>query len=202
MDMLKQMEFSDDGGPVNGLEHSLQSATRAYEDGADEETVFVALFHDVGQIVSQDNHSEVAAAILRPYISKKNHWIVQHHGEFQGYYFWHMTGKDRYAREKYKDSPYYQDCIDWCYKYDPERLRAGLPDQTPGVLRTHREEGHVPQALAGLRGQLGHPDRVTQTHGPSPLHPPHPRASRERIMPGNWAILSLSTVRMAMLRTT
>lgn len=127
MNMLKQMEFSDDGGPVNGLEHSLQSATRAYEDGADEETVFVALFHDVGQIVSQDNHSEVAAAILRPYISKKNHWIVQHHGEFQGYYFWHMTGKDRYAREKYKDSPYYQDCIDWCYKYDQNAFAQDYP---------------------------------------------------------------------------
>ena len=127
MSMLKQMEFSDDGGPVNGLEHSLQSATRAYEDGADEETVFVALFHDVGQIVSQDNHSEVAAAILRPYISKKNHWIVQHHGEFQGYYFWHMTGKDRYAREKYKDNPYYQDCIDWCYKYDQNAFAQDYP---------------------------------------------------------------------------
>ncbi len=127
MNMLKQMEFSDDGGPVNGLEHSLQSATRAYEDGADEETVFVALFHDVGQIVSQDNHSEVAAAILRPYISKKNHWIVQHHGEFQGYYFWHMTGKDRYAREKYKDNPYYQDCIDWCYKYDQNAFEQDYP---------------------------------------------------------------------------
>lgn len=127
MDMLRQMEFADDGGPVNGLEHSLQSATRAYEDGADEETVFVALFHDVGQIVSQDNHSEVAAAILRPYISKKNHWIVQHHGEFQGYYFWHMTGKDRYAREKYKDNPYYQDCIDWCYKYDQNAFEQDYP---------------------------------------------------------------------------
>ena len=127
MSMLKQMENADDGGPVNGLEHSLQSATRAYEDGADEETVFIALFHDVGQIVSQDNHSEVAAAILRPYISKKNHWIVQHHGEFQGYYFWHMTGKDRYAREKYRDNPYYQDCIDWCYKYDQNAFAQDYP---------------------------------------------------------------------------
>ncbi len=127
MSMLKQMETADDGGPVNGLEHSLQSATRAYEDGADDETVFIALFHDVGQIVSQDNHSEVAAAILRPFISKKNHWIVQHHGEFQGYYFWHMTGKDRYAREKYKDNPYYQDCIDWCYKYDQNAFAQDYP---------------------------------------------------------------------------
>ena len=127
MAMLKQMELSDDGGPVTGLEHSLQSATRAYEDGADDETVFIALFHDIGQIVSQDNHSEVAAAILRPYISKKNHWIVQHHGEFQGYYFWHHVGKDRNARDKYRDNPYYQACVDWCYKYDQNAFDANYP---------------------------------------------------------------------------
>ena len=127
VEMLKQMEFADDGGPVTGLEHSLQSATRAYEDGADDETVFIALFHDVGQIVSQDNHSEVAAAILRPYISKKNHWIVQHHGEFQGYYFWHLVGKDRNARDKYREHPYYQACVDWCYKYDQSAFEQGYP---------------------------------------------------------------------------
>lgn len=127
LSMLKNMENLDDGGPVNGLEHSLQSATRAYAAGADEETIFIALFHDIGQIVSQDNHSEVAAAILRPYISEKSHWIVQHHGEFQGYYYWHHVGKDRNAREKYRDHPYFQDCADWCHDYDQNSFEQNYP---------------------------------------------------------------------------
>ena len=116
--LLEKLRVKEDGSPVSGYEHSLQSATLAYNDGAEDETVFIALMHDIGQIHSMDSHSEVAAAMLRPYISEKNHWIVRHHGEFQGYYFWHHVGKDQFAREKYKDSEYYQDCIDWCHKYD------------------------------------------------------------------------------------
>ena len=116
--LLERLKDQDDGSPISGYDHSLQSATRANDDGADDETVFIALLHDIGQVLSQDAHSEVAAAILRPYISDKNYWIVKHHGEFQGYYFWHHMGMDQFAREQYKDHPYYQDCIDWCYKYD------------------------------------------------------------------------------------
>ena len=86
--------------------------------GPTTKTVFIALLHDIGQVLSQDGHSEVAAAILRPYISEKSYWIVKHHGEFQGYYFWHHMGKDQFAREQYKDHPFYQDCIEWCHKYD------------------------------------------------------------------------------------
>lgn len=116
--LLKRLHTKEDGSPISGYDHSLQSATLAYNDNADDETVFIALLHDIGQVLSVDIHSEVAASILRPYISDKNHWIVKHHAEFQGYYFWHHVGKDQLAREQYKDHPYYQDCIDWCHKYD------------------------------------------------------------------------------------
>ena len=117
-DLLERLKTKEDGSPISGYDHSLQSATLAHNDGADEETVFIALLHDIGQIHSAAGHSEVSAAMLRPYISEKNYWIVKHHGEFQGYYFWHHMGMDQFAREKYKDHPYYQDCIDWCHKYD------------------------------------------------------------------------------------
>ena len=103
---------------VSRLEHCLQTATRAENDGADEETIVCALLHDIGDILAPANHSQVAAALLAPYVSQKNHWIVQHHGLFQGYYYFHFMGQDRDAREKYCEHPYYRDCVDFCANWD------------------------------------------------------------------------------------
>ena len=58
-----------------------------------------------------------AAAVLKPYVSEKTHWIVEKHGEFQTYYYAHHLGGDKNKREKYKGK-YYQACIDFCEKYD------------------------------------------------------------------------------------
>ena len=46
------------------------------------------------------NHSEYAAAILKPYVSDKTYWIVKMHGLFQTYYYAHHLGGDRYKREQ------------------------------------------------------------------------------------------------------
>jgi len=118
MGMLRALGDNDHGYAVSRYVHSLQTATLAYEDGADEETVVAALLHDIGDTLAPENHSELAASVLKPYLSERVHWIVEHHGVFQGYYFWHHYGLNRNARDAYKDNPYYQDCIDWCYKYD------------------------------------------------------------------------------------
>ena len=107
-----------EGYQVSRLEHSLQSATRAYKNKESEEMVVAALIHDIGDVLAPMNHSEYAAAILKPYVSKKTHWIIEKHGEFQAYYFAHYFGGDRNKREKYKDHKYYQACIDFCEKYD------------------------------------------------------------------------------------
>ena len=69
---------------VSRLEHCLQTATRAERDGADEETIVCALLHDIGDVLSPANHSQAAAALLQPYVSEINYWIVLHHGLFQG----------------------------------------------------------------------------------------------------------------------
>ena len=103
---------------ITRLGHSLQTATRAERDGADEETIVCALLHDIGDILAPDNHSEAAAALLAPYISEKNHWIIKHHGIFQGYYWFEFIGQDKNARDRYKDHEYYQDCADFCARWD------------------------------------------------------------------------------------
>ena len=96
-------------------------------DGADKETVVCALLHDLGDVIAPDNHSEVIASILRPNISEKNHWVLKHHGLFQGYYYFHHIGGDRNARERYKDHPFYQDCVDFCEKWDQTSFDPDYP---------------------------------------------------------------------------
>ncbi len=112
------LEQSFSGYKVSRLGHSLQTATRAWRDGADEETIVVALLHDIGDTLSPENHGELAAAILKPFVSPKNYWILKYHGVFQGYYFFHHLGGDRHARDQYKDHEYYQACVDFCAKWD------------------------------------------------------------------------------------
>ena len=118
LEQLNGLSGSLAGYQVDRLEHSLQSATRAYRDGAEEEMVVAALLHDVGDLLAPDNHSEMAAAVLRPYVSERTYWIVRHHGLFQSYYFAHFRGGDRNARDRFKDHPWYQDAVDFCHRWD------------------------------------------------------------------------------------
>ncbi len=113
-----QLHHSYEGDHVDRYEHSLQTATRAFRDGADEETVTAALLHDIGDMLAPENHSDFAAALLQPYVSRTTHWIVKHHGIFQGYYYFHHYGKDRNAREQFRGHPAFEKTIEFCSKWD------------------------------------------------------------------------------------
>ena len=116
----------DTGGyAVDRLTHSLQTATRAERDGRDEEYVVCALLHDIGDTLASLNHSALAAVIVEPYVSEENHWIVQHHGIFQGYYFFHHLGLDRDAREAYRGHPLFGECAAFCARYDQNSFDPG-----------------------------------------------------------------------------
>jgi predicted HD phosphohydrolase len=109
----------DTGGyAVDRLTHSLQTATRAHRDGRDEEYVTCALVHDIGDTLATLNHSELAAVILEPFVSEENHWIIRHHGIFQGYYFFHHLGLDRNMRDRHRDHPHWRACTHFCAAYD------------------------------------------------------------------------------------
>ncbi len=119
--IVRQFELlaSDHGGfPVTRLEHSLQTATRAERDGRDDEYLLCALIHDIGDTLAPFNHPSIAAGIVKPFVSPANHWMVEHHGIFQGYYFWHHLGGNRNARDELADSPYYEHTEEFCAKYD------------------------------------------------------------------------------------
>ena len=115
---LRQLDDEDGGFAVSRVEHSLQTATRAHRDGRDEEYVICALVHDIGDLLLPSNHAELGATILKPYISEANHWMMDKHGIFQGYYFFHHLGLDREMREQFRGHPHFEHCAQFCHLYD------------------------------------------------------------------------------------
>jgi predicted HD phosphohydrolase len=115
---LKVLEGDYGGFPVDRYTHSLQTATRALKDGRDEEYVVCALFHDIGDTLGSFNHFDIAAAILKPFVSDANHWMVQNHGIFQGYYFFHHLGLDRNLRERFRGHEHFDRTAEFCELYD------------------------------------------------------------------------------------
>jgi predicted HD phosphohydrolase len=115
---LKLLDGDFGGFPVDRLEHSVQTATRAHRAGMDEEYVVCALLHDIGDTLGSANHADIGAAILKPFVSEQNHWMLENHGIFQGYYFFHYLGLDRDMRERYRGHPWFEHTAQFCHLYD------------------------------------------------------------------------------------
>ena len=115
--MLRELS-QDTAYNITRYDHCLQAATRALRDNKDEEYVAVALLHDVCEPLGPFNHGEVVAAILRPFISRDNHWMLVQHGLFQTYFYAQHMGLDPNAREIYKSHPAYEQTVEFCAKYD------------------------------------------------------------------------------------
>jgi predicted HD phosphohydrolase len=118
LEHLKLLDGDFGGFPVDRLTHCLQTATRAHRDGRSEDYVVMALLHDIGDTLGAYNHPEIAAAILKPFVSEELHWIVEHHGIFQGNNFFHYIGLDRNMREKFRDHPHFAATEEFIDKYD------------------------------------------------------------------------------------
>ncbi len=115
---LKLLGDDHGGFAVDRLTHSLQSATLAHRAGRDEEYVVCALLHDIGDSIACYNHADLAATMLQPFVSEANHWMVEKHGIFQGYYFFHHIGLDRDMREEFRGHPHFEHCAQFCHLFD------------------------------------------------------------------------------------
>jgi len=115
---LVELDESLSGYQVTRLGHSLQSASRAWRDGADTDWVVAALLHDIGDIYAPYNHDEYAATILKPFVREQCTWVVEKHGDFQLAYYGQHVGADPDAREAYRGHPYFDDCAQFCERWD------------------------------------------------------------------------------------
>jgi predicted HD phosphohydrolase len=151
--MLREVaQLTSTGGvAITRCEHALQTATRAFQDGRDEEYVVAALVHDVGELLAPHSHGEIAGTILRPFVRPEVCWIAEHHVMFQAFYYAHHSGGDRYARDRYRDHPHYQACVDFCEFYDqssfdPDYPWLDLEFFAPMVRRVFAEPRYLPQS--------------------------------------------------------
>ena len=145
---LQRLKDSFAGYQVSRYEHSLQSATRAHRDGRGEEYVVAALLHDIGDELAPYTHGEMTAAVLKPYVSEEICWVVKYHGLFQTFYYAEHTGGDRNARDRFRDHPYYQACVEFCERYDQncfDPAYDSLPVETfePMVRRVFAEPRYL-----------------------------------------------------------
>jgi predicted HD phosphohydrolase len=151
---LERLDHSLEGYPLSRLGHSLQAATRALRDGADDELITAALIHDIGDELAPYNHTEIAAAMIRPYVRPEVTWIVEQHGLFQSYYYVHHLGGNRDARDKFRDHPWFQACMDFCANwdqcsFDPDYPTEPLATFEPLIRRIFTRPAHDPRYLTG-----------------------------------------------------
>lgn len=145
---LRLLDGDYGGFPIDRLSHCRQTATRALRDGRDDEYVVCALLHDIGDTLGSYNHPDIAAAILRPFVSDANHWMIQQHGIFQGYNFFHHIGLDRHMRDRFKDHPHYARAEEFVALYDDPAFDARaetlpLSEFEPLLRRVFQQPRHT-----------------------------------------------------------
>jgi predicted HD phosphohydrolase len=125
-ELAMQADETLPGYKITRLDHALQAATRARREGAGIDWVVAALLHDIGDGLAPQNHDRFAAEIVRPFMPEEVVWVIEHHGAFQMVYYAHHYGWDRYERDKFKDSPCYQSCVDFCERWDQSSFDPGF----------------------------------------------------------------------------
>lgn len=149
---LKLLDGDFGGFPIDRYRHCLQAATLALKDGRDDEYVVCALLHDIGDTLGTYNHPDIAAAILKPFVSEANLWMVQHHGVFQGYHFFHHIGMDRNMRDQFLGNPHYQQTLDFIKLYDNPAF-----DPTAEILPIEAFEPMVRRLMAAPKNTIYKP---------------------------------------------
>ena len=176
LDALRDLDESLSGYKVTRLGHSVQSATRAWRDGADTDWVVSTLLHDIGDIYAPYNHDEYAATILKPFVREQCTWTVEKHGDFQMIYYAHHVGGDPDKRDQYAGHPYFEDCAAFCERWDQASFDPDYKDLPLDFFRPMVREvfARAPYAAEHIRSGVRVPlvDRETaeRRNNPPPVN--------------------------------
>ena len=161
--MFDELDSFETGYQIDRRRHSLQTATRAWRDGADSDWVIAALLHDLGDHLAPFSDGLLPAAILKPFVREQCSWSVAHHTVFQLYHYGHLIGADRNARETFRDHLYFDDCASFCERWDQCSFDPDYADQPleffEPLLREvfTRAPNHAEVVRAGDREPLQNP---------------------------------------------
>ena len=145
-------EATLEGYKITRLQHGLQSGTRALRDGADLDWVVGALLHDIGDGLAPQNHDKMSAEVIRPFVRWDVAWTVEHHGIFQMLYYGHHYGWDRNARDQFKDHPVFDNCAEFCERWDQSSFDPDYPTETleifePMVREVFGRKAYSPEII-------------------------------------------------------
>jgi predicted HD phosphohydrolase len=127
--LLRSLADITDGFAVDQLVHSLQTATRAEEAGADTEMVVASLCHDIGKAVSVMNHPKISAEMLKPYVSEEVYRVIAAHQDFQGRHYYEHLNLDPAARDQYRGEPWYELAERFADEWDQTSFDPDYPTQ-------------------------------------------------------------------------
>lgn len=123
--LIESMRGMYGGFPIDQYDHALQAATRAYRANASDELVLAALLHDVGKTISMSSHAEVAAAMLKPFVSSATYRILDTHTAFQGRYYFHLIGQDPDQYLTYRNEPWFDSACTFSTEWDCPAFDVG-----------------------------------------------------------------------------
>jgi predicted HD phosphohydrolase len=127
LEMLRSLAAVVDGFAVDQLTHSLQTATRAEEAGADPEMVVASLCHDIGKAVSVPNHPRISAEILKPYVRPEVYHVIAAHQDFQGKHYYAHLHLDPDARRRYEGEEWYPLAARFADEWDQTSFDPAYP---------------------------------------------------------------------------
>ncbi|HMD44909.1 MAG TPA: HD domain-containing protein [Acidimicrobiales bacterium] len=127
--MLESLAEITDGFSVDQLTHSLQTATRAEEAGADTELIVASLCHDIGKAISVPNHPHIAAEILKPYVRDEVYHAIDAHQDFQGRHYYAYFHMDPDAREQYRGEAWFDLAERFADEWDQNSFDPDYPTE-------------------------------------------------------------------------
>lgn len=159
--MLLQLEEIVYGRDIDQLQHALQTATRALRDGASEELIIAALCHDIGNVLSSDNHAALSAEILKPYVSREVYELVHTHEIFQRRHYHPLFGKDPKARRRYINKPWFETASRFSDEWDQASF-----DPSYDTLPLEFFEPMIDRVFTQLKGEGGvHRNSILVAYG-------------------------------------
>jgi predicted HD phosphohydrolase len=156
-ELARQGTETIEGYKITRLDHCLQTATRAEREGADIDWIVAAMIHDIGDGLAPQNHDQMAAAIIRPFIREECSWAVEHHGAFQMYYYaQYYEGWNQFERQKFAGHIYFGSTVEFCERwdqssFDPDYAAETLAHFTPMVEEVFARKPYSPEVIrAGI----------------------------------------------------
>ena len=124
--LLQSLAEIRDGGEIDELAHALQTATRAMRDGADDELVLAALFHDVGKVFGDAGHAAISADFLEYHVRADVAAVVRFHGDFTASHWEKLAPRDD-PRTQHEGRPWYALAEHFVDAWDMQSFDAGYP---------------------------------------------------------------------------